>query len=82
MIHGIQCHRPLASIIQDVEVKGTMGVHWLLGGARRLGKAASSVVIFFDKVLDFGTHLKLKGRWHSIEAYDFDRGRKGKGRGS
>ena len=74
VIHGIQCHTPLASIIQDVEVKGTMKAGCLLGGAWRLSKAPSFVVIFFNKVLDIGTHLKLKGSWHPIEAYDFDKG--------
>ena len=50
VIHGIPCQRPLANIIQDVGVKGTMGARWLLGGTRRLEKVTSSVVIFFDRV--------------------------------
>ena len=53
-----------------------MGARWLLGGARRMGKTTSSVVIFFDKKLALGTHLKVKGRWHPTDPYDFDRGRR------
>jgi len=53
-----------------------MVVRWLLGGARRLGKTTSSVVIFFDKKVALGTHWKVKGRLRLIEAYDFDRGRR------
>ena len=51
-----------------------MGARWLLGGMRRLGKATSSVVVFFDRRLALGNHLKVRGRWLPIEAYDFDRG--------
>ena len=59
--------------------EGTMGARWLLGGARRLGKATSSIVMFFNEVWELGSRLKLRGRWHPLEAYDFDRGRKGRG---
>jgi len=76
VVHGIPCQRPLAELVQDVGPGGIMGAHWLLRGARRLGKTTSSVVIFFDKKLALGTHLKVKGRWHPTEAYDFDRGRR------
>jgi len=37
-----------------------------------LGKATSSVVVFFDRMLALG---KVRGRWLPIEAYDFDRRR-------
>jgi len=39
-----------------------MGARWLLGGAWRLLKVTSSVVIFFDKKLALGCHLKVKGK--------------------
>ena len=61
VVHGIPCQRPLAELVQDVGPGGIMGARWLLGGARRLGKTTSSVVIFFDKKLALGTHLKVKG---------------------
>jgi len=76
VVHGIPCQRPLADLAQDVGPGGIMGACWLLGGARRLGKTTSSVGIFFDKKLAGGTHLKVKGRWHPTDAYDFDRGRR------
>jgi len=76
VIHGVPCQRPIADTIQDVGVKGIMGARWLLGGMRRLGKATSSVVVFFDRKLALGSHLKMRGRWLPIEAYDFDRGRR------
>jgi len=49
VIHGVPYQRPMADTIQDVGVKGIMGARWLLGGMRRLGKATSSVVVFFDR---------------------------------
>jgi len=76
VIHRIPCQRPLAELVQDVGPRGIMRASWLLGGAPRLGKTTSSVVIYFDKKLALGTHLKVKGRWHPIDAYDFDRGRR------
>jgi len=76
VIHGVPCQRPMADTIQDVGVKGIMGARWLLGGMRRLGKATSSIVVFFDRKLALGSHLKVRGRWLPIEAYDFDRGRR------
>jgi len=78
VIHGVPCQRPMADTIQDVGVKGIMGARWLLGGMRRLGKATSSVVVFFDRKLALGSHLKVRGRTLATdcEAYDFDRGRR------
>jgi len=63
-------------MIQDVGVKGIMGVRWLSGGMQRLGKATSSVMGFFDRMLAIGSYLKVSGRWLPIEAYHFHRGRR------
>jgi len=52
-----------------------MGARWLVGGRRRLGKATSSVVVFFEEVIRLGSQVRLGGRWLHVEAYDFDRGR-------
>jgi len=57
----------MADIIQDVGVRGIMGARWLLGGMRRLGKATGSVVVFFDRKLALGSHLKMGGRWLPID---------------
>jgi len=65
----------MADIIQDVGVKGIMEARWLLGGLRRLDKATSSVVVFFDRKLALGSHLKLRGCWLPIETCHFDSGR-------
>jgi len=61
VIHGVPCQRPMADTIQEVGVNGIMGARWLLGGMRRLGKATSSVVVFFDRKLALGSHLKVRG---------------------
>ena len=66
----------MADTIQDFGVKGIMGAPWLRGGMRRLGKATSSVVVFFGSNLALGSHLKVRRRWLPIEAYDFDGGRR------
>jgi len=52
----------MADTIQDVGVKGIMGPRWLLGGMRRLGKATSCVVVFLDRKLALGSHLKVRER--------------------
>ena len=57
-------------------MKGIMGSRSLLGGMRRLGKVISSVVVFYNQKLALGSHLKVRGRWLPIEAYEFDRGRR------
>jgi len=75
VIHGVPCQRPMAEIIQDTGVRGIMGARWLLGGNRRVGKATSSVVVFFNRTLAIGSHLKMRGRWLPIVAYDFNRGK-------
>ncbi|KAF8415348.1 hypothetical protein EV426DRAFT_722150 [Tirmania nivea] len=75
VIHGVPCQRPIADIIQDMGVRGIMGARWLFGGNWRLGKATSSVVVFFDRKLAVGSHLKMRGRWLPMEAYDFNRGK-------
>jgi len=75
VIHGVPCQRSMAEVIQDVGVRGIMGARWLLGGNRRVGKATSSVVVFFNRTLAVGSHLKMRGRWLPIVAYDFNIGR-------
>ncbi|KAF8437313.1 hypothetical protein BGX38DRAFT_1283577 [Terfezia claveryi] len=74
VIHGVPCQRSMADIIQEMGVRGIMGARWLLGGNRRMGKATSSVVVFFHRKLAVGSHLKMRGRWLPIEAYDCNRG--------
>jgi len=64
----------MADAIQNVVVEGIMGASWLLGGIRRLGKATSSMVVFFDRTLALGSHVKVRGRWLPIEAYSMRRG--------
>jgi len=70
----------MAEITEEVEEGlrggkvGIMGAGWLVGG-RRLEKATSSVVVFFEEVIRLGSQVRLGGRWLPVEAYDFDRGR-------
>ena len=79
MVHGVPCQGPPTDVIQEVGVEWTLGARWLLGGARRLGNATSSVVVFCNEVWELRSRLKLRVRWHPIEAYDFNRGRRGGG---
>jgi len=82
VIHGVPCHRPVAKITEQLgeglrgRKVGIMGARWLVGGSRRLGKATSSVVVFFEEVIRLGSQVRLGGHWLPVEAYDFDRGRK------
>jgi len=81
VIHGVPCHRPVAKITEQLgeglrgRKVGIMGARWLVGGSRRLGKATSSIVVFFEEVIRLGRQVRLGGRWLPVEAYDFDRGR-------
>jgi len=77
VIHGVplpQTHGRDRTAV-GVEV-GIMGARWLLRGMRGLGKATNSVVVFLERSVELGSQLRMRGRWHPIEAYDFDRGRK------
>jgi len=82
VIHGVPCHRPVAKITEEVgeglrgRKIGIMGARWLVGGRGRLGKATSSVVVFFEEVIRLGSQVRLRGRWLPVEVYDFDIGRK------
>jgi len=62
-IHGVPRWRHLADLVQEVLARGIMGARWLLGGTRRLGKATSPVVTFFENMIALGSHRKVKGRW-------------------
>ena len=76
VIHRVPSQRPLADLMQEMGAKAIMGARWLFGGMRRLGKATSSMVIFFDKRLALGSHPRVKELWLPIEASDFDRGKR------
>ena len=54
----------------DTEVHGG---RWLLNQSRRAGKITSSVVIFLRQNVCLKGGVKLGRRWHSTEAYNFDR---------
>jgi hypothetical protein len=83
VVHAISCNRPAADTTQDLRrigMRGILGSRWLLGEHRRAGKATSSVVIFLDREVSFQTQdsqlkMKIRGRWHPVSVYDFDRGR-------
>ena len=80
VVHGVSCQQPMAEILQDAgrffgerfdtEVHGG---RWLLNQSRRVGKITSSVVIFLRQNVCLKGGVKLGRRWHSTEAYDFDR---------
>ena len=53
-----------------------MRARWLLGKSRREGKTTSSVVVFFDREVQVGPTMKMRGNRHSVAAYDWDRGRR------
>jgi hypothetical protein len=83
VVHGVSCHRPPADITQDLRkigMRGIIGARWLVGEQRRKEKTTSSVVIFLDNTVSFHvqdghSRMKIRGRWHPIEVYDFNRGR-------
>ena len=49
-----------------------MAAWWPLGKSRREGKTISSVVVFFDREVQIGSTLTIRGKRHSVEAYDWD----------
>ena len=77
VVHGTCCQQPMAATIQDARRWGNvLGARWLLGRSRREGKATSSVVVLFDREVQIGPTLKIRGKRHSVAAYDWDRGRR------
>ena len=80
VVHGVSCQQPMADVLQDAgrffrersdtEIRGG---RWLLNRSRRIGKITSSVVIFLKQDVCLKGGVKLGRRWHSTEAYDFDR---------
>jgi len=66
--------------MRKIGIRGILGSWWLLGEHRRAGKATSSVVIFLDREVFFQTQdgqlkIEVRGQWHPVEVYDFNRGR-------
>ena len=53
-------------------MNGIMGLLWVLLGMRRLGKATNSVVVFLDRKLALGSHLKVRRCCLLIEVYGFE----------
>ena len=51
-----------------------MGARWFLGKPLREGKITSSVVVLLNRAVYVGPLLKIRGKKHSIAAYDWDRG--------
>ena len=74
VVHGISCQQPVAATILDARRWGNvLGARWLLGKSRREGKTTSSVVIFFDREVQVGPTMKIRGKGHSVAAYDWGR---------
>ena len=83
VVYENACEKPIASTSQMVErVPGrgiVAGARWLLAPSRRMGKKSSSVVCFLTRVVrmvEKNQRLKIFGKWHLVEEYDFARGRK------
>ena len=78
VVHGVPCQRPMSETIQDARMweSEILGTRWLLGRPRREGKITSSVVVFFNRAVYVGPVLKMRGKKHSVAAYDWDRGRR------
>ena len=51
-----------------------IGARWLLQEARRVGKLASSVVLYLPSGVKAGTRLRMGQKWFTTCVYDFDRG--------
>ena len=83
VVHGIACERPIASnshMVERVLGRGVLaGARWLLLSSRRVRKATSSMVYFLTepvRMMEKGQKLKMYGKWHLVDEYDFARGRK------
>jgi hypothetical protein len=51
-----------------------LGARWLLNPQRRKGKTTSSIVVFLQSaVKNSGGYIRIRGRRHSVEVYEFDR---------
>ncbi len=81
VVHGIACQQPIGKTkegaVRNFGRDKVAGARWLLRPERRAGKMTSSMVIFFTMPVAFTYEgkpkLKLGGRWHLVEQYDFSR---------
>ena len=73
VIHGININWKVSGVADCVEgIMGkVMGVRWLLGAGRRVGKMASSVVIYLNEEVFLGpkAYIRMAGVEHSVVPY-------------
>ena len=73
VVHGVPTDWRIGGVASGLErITGrVIGVRWLLGLERRVGKTASSVVIYLDKEVFLGAEAKitLAGKRFSMVPY-------------
>ena len=50
-----------------------LGIRWLLNESRRMGKAASSLVIYLKKGININKGVRMGRRIHRTTQYDWER---------
>ena len=62
VVHGVPTDWRIGGVASCVErnTGRVIGVRWLLGAERRVGKTASSVVVYLDKEVFLGAEAKIK----------------------
>ena len=80
VIHGVSCNQGVAALWSQARRlrvgagKTVVGVRWLLSWERRLHRTVSSVVVYFDRLVNVGPGgLVFGGRRRPVEKYEFGR---------
>ena len=78
VIHGVSCNQGVAALWSQARRlrvgvgKTVVGVRWLLSWKRRLLRTMSSLVVYFDRLVNVGPGgLVFGGRRCPIEKYEF-----------
>ena len=73
VIHGIRTNLKVSGVADCVEgiMGNAIGVRWLLGVGRRMGKTASSVVVYLDREVFLGpkAYIRMAGVEYLVVPY-------------
>ena len=80
VIHGVSCNKGVAALKSQARRlrvgagKSVVGVRWHLNWERRLQRTVSSVVVYFDRLVNVGSgSLVFRERHRHVEKYEFGR---------
>ena len=78
VIHGVSCNQGVAALWSQARQlrvgvgKSVVGMRWLISWERRLQRTMSTIVVYFDQLVNIGSGgLVFGGRHHPVEKCEF-----------